>query len=88
MLAGPGAPTVTTLADLGVARVSLGSSLAEAAYGLGVRKFKSFREAASEAALSRIYGGIHFQFESDASRSACAKVPEFTNKNFMVPRRR
>jgi hypothetical protein len=34
---------------------------AEAAYGLGVREFKSFREAASEAALSRIYGGIHYR---------------------------
>ncbi|MEV4478668.1 isocitrate lyase/PEP mutase family protein [Micromonospora coxensis] len=32
VLAGPGAPTVGALADLGVARVSLGSSLAEAAY--------------------------------------------------------
>ena len=29
--------------------------------GLGVRHFKSFREAAEEAAISRLYGGIHFR---------------------------
>jgi len=34
ILAGPGAPTVGELARLGVARVSLGSSVAAAAYGL------------------------------------------------------
>ncbi|MFF5171113.1 isocitrate lyase/phosphoenolpyruvate mutase family protein [Micromonospora sp. NPDC000089] len=42
VLAGPGAPGVAALAQLGVARVSLGSALAEAAYGL-------VRRAATEA---------------------------------------
>ena len=32
----------------------------EIPYGLGVRKFGSFRKAAEEAAISRIYGGIHY----------------------------
>lgn len=32
----------------------------EIPYGLGVRKFTSFRNAAQEAAISRIYGGIHY----------------------------
>jgi hypothetical protein len=27
---------------------------------LGVRKFNNFREAANEACMSRLYGGIHF----------------------------
>ena len=29
--------------------------------GLGVRSFNSFWQAAEEAALSRLYGGIHFR---------------------------
>jgi hypothetical protein len=29
-------------------------------FGLGIRKFKNFREAANEACMSRLYGGIHF----------------------------
>jgi hypothetical protein len=32
----------------------------EVAYGLPVRAFGSFNEAANEAAISRLYGGIHF----------------------------
>ncbi|RZS95981.1 vanadium-dependent haloperoxidase [Cecembia calidifontis] len=32
----------------------------EVAYGLPIREFNSFREAADEAAISRLYGGIHF----------------------------
>ena len=32
----------------------------EVAYGLPVRSFKSFKDAATEAALSRYYGGIHY----------------------------
>lgn len=33
----------------------------EVAYGLPVREFNSFREAAEEAAISRLYGGIHYR---------------------------
>jgi hypothetical protein len=50
------------------------------------RDFKGFWDLADQQARSRIYGGIHFQFESDASRAACVKVPEFTHANFMVRR--
>ena len=32
----------------------------EVAYGLPVRRFASFRLAAAEAAISRLYGGIHY----------------------------
>jgi hypothetical protein len=32
----------------------------ELEYGLPVRSFKSFREAYAEAAISRLYGGIHY----------------------------
>jgi hypothetical protein len=33
----------------------------ELEYGLTVRSFKSFKEAAEEAAVSRLYGGIHYR---------------------------
>lgn len=33
----------------------------EVAYGLPIRKFNSFNEAADEAAISRMYGGIHYR---------------------------
>ena len=33
----------------------------EYSFGLGVRTFNSFREAAREAGMSRLYGGIHFR---------------------------
>ncbi len=33
----------------------------ELPYGLPVRSFSSFNEASAEAAVSRIYGGIHYR---------------------------
>ncbi|WP_340199755.1 vanadium-dependent haloperoxidase [Ascidiimonas sp. W6] len=33
----------------------------EERYGLGIRNFTSFRQAADEAAISRMYGGIHYR---------------------------
>jgi hypothetical protein len=33
----------------------------EVAYGLPVRSFTSFEKAADEAAISRMYGGIHYR---------------------------
>jgi hypothetical protein len=37
-------------------------------FGLPVRTFKSFREAANEAAISRMYGGIHFRDAIEAGQ--------------------
>ncbi|MFI7607496.1 isocitrate lyase/phosphoenolpyruvate mutase family protein [Micromonospora sp. NPDC049366] len=51
VLVGPGAPTVPELARIGVARVSLGSAVAEAAYGVA-------RRAADEAFGSGTYGAL------------------------------
>ncbi|MEU0155584.1 isocitrate lyase/PEP mutase family protein [Micromonospora fulviviridis] len=51
VLAGPGAPPVAALAKLGVARVSLGSSVAEAAYAVA-------RRAAEEAFTAGTYGAL------------------------------
>jgi 2-methylisocitrate lyase-like PEP mutase family enzyme len=51
VMVGPGAPTVAELAALGVARVSLGAAVAEAAYGL-------VRRAAEELAKSGTYTAV------------------------------
>ena len=37
----------------------------EVPYGLPVRSFTSFRQAAEEAAISRLYGGIHYRMAAD-----------------------
>jgi hypothetical protein len=51
------------------------------------RDFTGFWQLANQQARSRVHGGIHFQFDSDASQAACVKVPEFTNANFMLCRK-
>jgi hypothetical protein len=50
------------------------------------RDFTGFWQLADQQARSRIHGGIHFQFDSDASQAACVKVPEFTRSKFMLRR--
>ena len=52
------------------------------------RDFTGFWQLADQQARSRIHGGIHFQFDSDASQAACVKVPEFTEANYMIRRER
>jgi membrane-associated phospholipid phosphatase len=37
--------------------------------GNGVRRFDSFRAAASEAGMSRVYGGIHFSYGNVGGRA-------------------
>ncbi|GIH18221.1 isocitrate lyase/PEP mutase family protein [Rugosimonospora africana] len=59
VLAGPGAPSVRQLADLGVARVSLGSAVAEAAYAVA-------RRAAEEALTSGTYASLAGGFDYSA----------------------
>jgi hypothetical protein len=51
------------------------------------RSFTGFWQLADEEARSRIFGGIHFQFDSDASQSSCVKVSEYAFSHFMVPLR-
>ncbi|HEU5472336.1 MAG TPA: isocitrate lyase/phosphoenolpyruvate mutase family protein [Actinophytocola sp.] len=57
VLAGPGAPSVSTLADLGVARVSVGSSLAQAAYAV-VRR--GAQEVLSSGTYESLAGGLDY----------------------------
>ena len=46
----------------------------ELEYGMGQRSFTSFNQAAIEASLSRLYGGIHYKFTCLASAEQGKKV--------------
>jgi hypothetical protein len=50
------------------------------------REFTAFSQLAQQMARSRIHGGIHFQFESDASFAVCPEVAEYVYENYMLPR--
>lgn len=46
-------------------------------FGIKNREIKSFRSAAQEAAMSRLYGGIHYRFDNDNGAAAGKKLGEF-----------
>lgn len=46
----------------------------ELEYGMGERSFSSFRRAAQEAGLSRVYGGIHYRSSCDRAADQGRKV--------------
>jgi hypothetical protein len=48
----------------------------EAAYGLPMRSFGSFEQAAAEAAISRLYGGIHYRRSIEQGAIQGRKVGE------------
>jgi membrane-associated phospholipid phosphatase len=50
------------------------------------RTFDSFEAAATEAGQSRIYGGIHFQFDNVAGQEAGVQVGQYVVDNFLLPR--
>jgi hypothetical protein len=43
-------------------------------FGIKSRQIVSFREAAKEAAMSRLYGGIHYHFDNDEGNKAGTKL--------------
>jgi PAP2 superfamily len=49
-------------------------------FGIGSRKIVSFRKAAEEAAMSRLYGGIHYRFDNEAGNITGKKVGEVVLK--------
>ena len=53
----------------------------ELAYGLPVRSFKSFLEASEEAAISRLYGGIHYMPAITNGVKQGQKLGYFVTKN-------
>lgn len=53
----------------------------EERYGLGIRSFDSFREAADEAAISRMYGGIHYRAAVEIGVKQGRDLGNFINDN-------
>src|SRR5262245_25041665 len=49
------------------------------------RSFDSFDAAAAEAGRSRIYGGIHYQFDNEAAQASGHAVGRFVVGNFLRP---
>lgn len=50
-------------------------------YGLPVRSFSSFKQAAEEAAVSRIYGGIHYDSAVEKGLEQGIQIGSFVNSN-------
>ena len=48
--------------------------------------YNSFSALAQDGADSRVWGGIHFRFELDASHVSCAQVADYIFDNYMQPR--
>lgn len=54
---------------------------------LGIRRsYRSFSEAALEAGMSRIYGGIHFASANREGQRLGRRVGEYVSANFLLPR--
>jgi len=51
-----------------------------------IRSYPSFWAAADEQANSRIYGGIHFRFDSEAGQQIGANVGDYVMDHFLTPR--
>ncbi len=54
--------------------------------GGATRSYAGFNQMANEAERSRVYGGIHFTFDSTAGQSAGRNVANYVFLNFMKPR--
>jgi hypothetical protein len=49
------------------------------------RPYANFSQLAQDQANSRLYGGIHFRFENEASQHSCPKVAEYVFARYMQP---
>ena len=49
------------------------------------RSYTSFSELAEQQARSRVYGGIHFNFELTTSQESCTKVADYVVDNYVRP---
>lgn len=58
----------------------------EREFGIPDRSFKSFRHAADEASLSRLYGGIHLRSDLDQGNIMGRKLGEFIVKKLQLKR--
>lgn len=56
----------------------------ELAYDLPVRSFRTFRDAAEEVSISRVYGGIHYRFTCDSSLQLGRRIGKFYVEKLIV----
>ena len=56
----------------------------EMEYGLPARDFKSFKHASEEAAISRLYGGIHYMMAIDEGVKQGEKVGDYIAINLQT----
>ena len=52
------------------------------------RSFASLSACADEIGMSRIYGGIHFQFDNVAGKICGERIAEYVTANFLLPNER
>ena len=52
-------------------------------FGIANREIKSFRSAAQEASISRLYGGIHYKFDLDSGNAMGKRVGEIVVKKLL-----
>ena len=52
------------------------------------RTYAGFSDLAQQEADSRIYAGLHYRFDSEASQRFCVKATEFAAEHYMLPRDR
>jgi len=50
------------------------------------RTYAGFSDLAQQEADSRIFGGIHYRVDNEASQAYCVKASEFAAEQFMLPR--
>lgn len=58
-------------------------------FGIANREIKTFREAAQEASISRVYGGIHYRFDCEEGNKVGKKIGKMIVKDlqFKKPRK-
>lgn len=49
------------------------------------RNFQSLAACADEVGMSRIYGGIHFQFDNTEGKACGKKIGDYVSANFLLP---
>ncbi len=73
----------TTLTDIFGDQFSFDDDT-EVAYGLPIRSFSSFNEAADEAAISRMYGGIHYRVAVEVGVKQGRDLGDFVIDNLQM----
>jgi hypothetical protein len=56
----------------------------ELPFGLPIRSYKSFKQAADEATISRMYGGIHYRSAVEVGVGQGRKIGELVSKKLTM----